>query len=587
MSSTKREADTAAPTGDSATPSKRPRTDTGPQPKTAASELAASESNNAPGDAPSSPFSPKETDSPSARGVRDGKKGGRGKRGGKGGRGGRGGGDSRSWGGRNTGKGEGGMRQWGKKEDGVDGAGEGATAEEDKKDKLPKRKVAALIGYNGINYKGSQVNPGQDTIEGEVFKGLVKAGAISEDNSNNHQKVSLARAARTDAGVHAALNVLSLKLILNPPDMPADTPFEDWVNKFLPPAIRLWTTVRVQGAFDPRKLCDQRQYEYTLPTHVFLGPKPSCEMGKMLEKARSTPPTVEGAEPQPPITSAIIEASAAFWSSRPESSGFSDDVIAKKKWRISKDALEQAREFVKAYEGSHNYYNFTVGKDFRDRSCQRVMRKLEISEPFVVNDTEYVSVSFLGQSFMLHQIRKMIGLTILAVRSSTPASLVPETFGPSRIHIPKAPALGLLLLEPQYVEYNRRVSEANSKLEDLHKADRLSAKDLADQRREPLDSKGLGLTDRIDEFKREHVYKRMRQVEEDELTFSKWLNYLDVHIGSDFEYLNPKGVIPASATYKKGENPERPRGTGLAAPEGEAALPPSDDEGAGAGEDDG
>lgn len=482
------------------------------------------------------------------------------------------------------------MRQWGKKEDSTEGGattGEGAAkAEEDKKDKLPKRKVAALIGYNGINYKGSQVNPGQDTIEGEVFKGLVKAGAISEDNSTNHQKVSLARAARTDAGVHAALNVLSLKLILNPPDMPADSTFEDWVNKFLPPAIRLWTTVRVQGAFDPRKLCDQRQYEYTLPAHVFLGPKPSSEMGKWLEKARSTPPVVDGAEPQPPITSPIIEASAAFWASR-ISSGFTDDVVAKKKWRITKEALEQAREFVKAYEGSHNFYNFTVGKDFRDRSCQRVMRKLEISDPFVVNDTEYVSVSFLGQSFMLHQIRKMIGLTILAVRSSTPPSLVPETFGPSRIHIPKAPALGLLLLEPQYLEYNKRVTEANSKLEELHKSDRLSEKDLADQRREPLDSKGLGLTERIEEFKKEHVYQRMRQVEEEEMTFSKWLNYLDVHIGSDFEYLNPKGVIPASATYKKGENPEKPRGQVPNEKEGEAALPPSDDEGAGAGEDDG
>lgn len=206
--------------------------------------------------------------------------------------------------------------------------------------------------------------------------------------------------------------------------MPADSTFEDWVNKFLPPAIRLWTTIRVQGAFDPRKLCDQRQYEYTLPTHVFLGPKPSSEMGKWLEKARSTPPAVDGAEPQPPITSPIIEASAAFWSSQPENASFADDVAAKKTWRIKKEALDQAREFVKSYEGSHNFYNFTVGKDFRDRSCQRVMRKLEvgtnyglyatifspdsmppqISEPFVVNDTEYVSVSFLGQSFMLHQI---------------------------------------------------------------------------------------------------------------------------------------------------------------------------------------
>ncbi|GAA5940105.1 pseudouridine synthase family protein [Sporobolomyces koalae] len=597
MSSTKREADAPPTLNESATPSKRPRTDEGPLLKTTTTTIAGSETPGG-GDAPSSPFNPIETDSPSARGGggRGGrgdqsKKGNRGKRGGRGGRGGSNS-DSRSWGGRNTGKGEANMRQWGSKRDddtAEDSNANGQAKVEDKKDKLPKRKVAAIIGYNGIGYKGSQVNPGQDTIEGEVFKGLVKAGAISEDNSTNHQKVSLARAARTDAGVHAALNVLSLKLILNPPDMPAESTFEEWVNSFLPPAIRLWGTVRVQGAFDPRKLCDQRQYEYTLPTHVFLAPKPASEMAKWLDKSRSTTSATvgEGAEPQAPFTSPIIEASAQFWSNRPAESTFAEDVAAKKKWRIPHDALEQAREFVRAYEGSHNFYNFTVGKDFRDRSCQRVMRKLEISEPFVVNDTEHVSISFLGQSFMLHQIRKMIGLTILAVRSSTPASLVPETFGPSRIHIPKAPALGLLLLEPQYLEYNKRVTEANAKLEDLNKAGRLSDKDLADQRREPLDSQGLGLKDKIDEFKTEHVYKRMRQVEEEESTFSKWLNYLDVHIGTDFEYLNPKGVIPTSATYKKGENPERPRGTAPGANESDAALAQSDDEGAVAGEDDG
>jgi hypothetical protein len=88
------------------------------------------------------------------------------------------------------------------------------------------------------------------------------------------------------------------------------------------------------------------------------------------------------------------------------------------------------------------------------------------------------------------------------------------------------------------------------------------------------------------------------------LRFSKWLNYLDVFQGSDFEYvsspsfavhadfsnplryLNAKGIIPASAVYKKGENPERVRPTpGVLAKE-EDISPPSEDEGA-AGEEEG
>lgn len=48
---------------------------------------------------------------------------------------------------------------------------------------------------------------GSRTIEGDVFEALVKAGAVSAENSVDHRKVDVQRAARTDAGVHAAGNV--------------------------------------------------------------------------------------------------------------------------------------------------------------------------------------------------------------------------------------------------------------------------------------------------------------------------------------------------------------------------------------------
>ncbi|GAA6027765.1 hypothetical protein JCM8097_008023 [Rhodosporidiobolus ruineniae] len=629
MSSNKREGSpsAAAASGES-TPAKRARIDdnsTKPASAAATSSAAAQGGALGGGETPSSPFNPKDTDSPSARNNGDGKRGGKnGKRGGKGGRGGRGGGrggrdggdrgqDTRSWGGRNTGKAEKEMRQWGKgaAKDGESAEGTPAT-EDDKKDRLPKKKVAVLIGYNGLGYKGSQHNPGMPTIEGEFFKAFVAAGAISEDNAVNPQKVSLARAARTDAGVHAAINVISLKMILEPASKEEGTTIEEHLNKFLPPTMRVWSVVRVQGSFDPRRLCDHRQYEYTLPTHVFLGPKPSSPMADMLEKQRAAASSSSSSTDAPaPPPSPIVAATQAFWAAQPADSKFSQDVAAKKGWRMPADVLEHAREFVKAYEGSHNFYNFTVGKDFRDRSCQRVMKNLTICDPFVVNDTEYVSVTFLGQSFMLHQIRKMIGLFVLAVRSATPSSLVPETFGPSRIHVPKAPGLGLLLVEPQYYEYNKRIVEANSKNAALLEAGKLSEKDVADQTRETIDPARMGIQEKIDAFKKEQVYEKMRAVEEEQLIFSKWLNYTDMFVGHDFEYLNPKGVIPAAATYKKGENPEKNRGAAPAAPsteakdgdsaaaaaaEGEKApakegedevSPPSDDEGDVAGEEEG
>lgn len=61
--------------------------------------------------------------------------------------------------------------------------------------KLKKKKVAMLIGYWGLGYNGSQINPGVKTIEQDVFDACVKAGAISADNSDNTQKVCSIRRA--------------------------------------------------------------------------------------------------------------------------------------------------------------------------------------------------------------------------------------------------------------------------------------------------------------------------------------------------------------------------------------------------------
>ena len=106
----------------------------------------------------------------------------------------------------------------------------------------------------------------------------------------------------------------------------------------------------------------------------------------------------------------------------------------------------------------------------------------------------------------------MIGLAILAIRTQTPPSLVAETFGPSHIHVPKAPALGLLLLEPQYVEYNKRVDESNAKLVGLVAAARISEKDQQEQTRDHMDYSGL--EDRLEKFKQDEVYKNMWEIEE-------------------------------------------------------------------------
>jgi len=107
------------------------------------------------------------------------------------------------------------------------------------------------------------------TIEGTLFKALVQAGAVSQDNADDPVKVSfyhpvsprsrkrwlvqvsLARAARTDAGVHAAGNVVSLKMIVT---VPGVKDLVAHINQFLPPEIRLWGFVRLHRLLRPSRL---------------------------------------------------------------------------------------------------------------------------------------------------------------------------------------------------------------------------------------------------------------------------------------------------------------------------------------------
>lgn len=49
-------------------------------------------------------------------------------------------------------------------------------------------------------------------------------------------------------------------------------------------------------------------------------------------------------------------------------------------------------------------------------------------------------------------------MLILMVRSATPTSLISKTFGPEKLNIPKAPALGLLLERPIFTQYNTRIA---------------------------------------------------------------------------------------------------------------------------------
>ncbi|TFK85496.1 tRNA pseudouridine synthase [Polyporus arcularius HHB13444] len=395
---------------------------------------------------------------------------------------------------------------------------------EPKAPRLPKRQCALLIGFCGDGYNGMQIQPDPKlrTIEGVLFDALIKVGAVSQDNSDNPTKVKLGRAARTDAGVHAAGNVVSMKLITT---IPGVKDLVGRINEELPPEIRLWSILRVQNSFNARTTCDSRKYTYFFPSYLMIPPKPGSGLQKSLKE--------QGAEtPDHP-----------FWDGHHETSA-EDDLRRKRAYRITPEQLEALREAAKKFEGSHNFHNFTVGRDFRDRSCQRFLKSIEILDPAVYGDTEWIAVLLHGQSFMLHQ-RKMISALVLACRTGTPPHVIEEMYGPRQVFIPKMPALGLLLEYPIFESYSKRVAGVNEKLQPDDPEYR-PAIDFEVHRAQ------------LDEFKQHHIYSKMRSIEDQFGIFDGWIRSIDSYAGNDLGYLNAKGVIPATAVIKRGESRANP-----------------------------
>ena len=128
----------------------------------------------------------------------------------------------------------------------------------------------------------------EKTIEGDLFTALVAAGAISKANANDPKKSSFVRCARTDKGVHAAGNVVSLKMIVQ------DSDIIQKINEHLNPQIRVWGYEITNKSFSCYHFCDSRVYEYLIPSHCFLPPHPSTFLGRKIREMAEAHGDMEG-----------------------------------------------------------------------------------------------------------------------------------------------------------------------------------------------------------------------------------------------------------------------------------------------------
>lgn len=164
--------------------------------------------------------------------------------------------------------------------------------------------------------------------------------------------------------------------------------------------IYLYKIVRVPKGFLAKNRCDSRAYEYILPTSALSDPNESH--------------------------------------------------------RMSEGEFSILESIFKKHVTVQNFHNFTTASNSKGKV--RNIKDIVVSKPFIRDGLEYVKVAIHGQSFMLHQIRKMVGFAILVMKYSSERrdELFDLCFSDRCINVPKVPSEYFLLDIPNFGSYNER-----------------------------------------------------------------------------------------------------------------------------------
>lgn len=118
-------------------------------------------------------------------------------------------------------------------------------------------KTAFKVAYIGTDFHGFQRQPDLPTVEGSLLEAFKKAGVMDDPVKS---KYSIA--GRTDKGVHALGNVVTLKT-----DSEATI---NQINFFLPQTIQIIGRTEVPNGFKPR-YAESRHYKYVFFNDPYSG----------------------------------------------------------------------------------------------------------------------------------------------------------------------------------------------------------------------------------------------------------------------------------------------------------------------------
>jgi tRNA pseudouridine38-40 synthase len=232
------------------------------------------------------------------------------------------------------------------------------------------RNIKITIAYDGADFSGWQAQPGQSTVQGALTDVLEKL---------THRRLMIHAAGRTDAGVHAAGQVVNFRT----QSALTTEEFQRAFNALLPPSIRVNAAEEVGPDFHSRWDALAKTYRY----RIFRGPV------------------------VPPF----------FWK-----------YVQHEPCEMNFDAMaEAARHFI----GEHDFTSFAAStgseEDDRERTTIRTIYHSELLRTPNANShnaaEEWVYV-VRGKSFMRHMVRKMVGTLVEVGRGKLVPADLPELF---------------------------------------------------------------------------------------------------------------------------------------------------------------
>ncbi|GJZ34815.1 pseudouridine synthase, catalytic domain-containing protein, partial [Tanacetum coccineum] len=304
---------------------------------------------------------------------------------------------------------------------------------------------------------------------------------------------------------------------------------------------------RVTASFSAKKFCDRRRYVYLLPVFA-LDPNSHRDRESVLASLGSSNELVKclecsergrkvgvlsgvssntlsalsdidsGVVKEDSVTSldngVVVECKSVETITTTEVEVQSD--VSSSVFSYGDKEKERFNKILKQYEGTHNFHNFTTRTKAADPSAKRYIISFNANTTVTVDGIEFVKCEVVGQSFMLHQIRKMIGVAVAIMRNCAPESLMESALQQEygrlgtnkgswdvRINVPTAPEVGLYLDECFFSSYNQ-------KWRDTH--EEVSMKDYAQE---------------AEEFKLKYIYSHIASTEHKEGAVAVWLHSLN------------------------------------------------------------